>query len=291
MAAPKLAPDTVPDAALRQIVAECRADLLKYRAIVLASRRPIGIHQTRVALRRLRAAFGVFRDAAQGEIGRRELQALSAEAKWVAGECAPARDLHVFLTETAGDVPPVVTKVARRLAKSHLERARTALAGARFAMFDAALSAYAAQDPSPGEDRLDAFGRNVLDKRAAQVAKRAHKLASLDGERLHRLRIAIKKLRYAATFLKPAFAVRPFDSRAVKAYIEATVRLQGALGTLNDRAVAGRMMADIAVAARPTEDVAKPLAKLAKRAKSGEKHRRHRLERAWKAFRKVERFW
>lgn len=289
--APKLAPDTVPDAALRQIVAECRADLLKYRAIVLASRRPIGIHQTRVALRRLRAAFGVFRDAAQGEIGRRELQALSAEAKWIAGECAPARDLHVFLTETAGEVPPVVTRVARRLAKSHLERARTALSGARFAMFDAALSAYATQDPMPGEERLDTFGRRVLDKRAAQVAKRAHKLAGLDGERLHRLRIAIKKLRYAATFLAPAFAGRPFDSRAVKAYIEATVRLQGALGTLNDRAVAGQMMADIALAARPTEDVAKPLAKLAKRAASGEKHRRHRLERAWKAFRKVERFW
>lgn len=293
-----LAPDTAPDAALRQIVAECRDDLMKYRAIVLASRRSIGIHQTRVALRRLRAAFGVFRDAAAshttGEIGRRELQALSAEAKWVAGECAPARDLHVFLTETAGDVPPVVAKVARRLAASHLERARTALSGARFAMFEAALSAYAAQAPAASggaNDRLDAFGRAVLGKRATRVTRRAHKLAGLDGERLHRLRIAIKKLRYAATFVKPAFARRPFDSRAVKAYIEATVRLQGALGTLNDRAVAGRMMADIAVAARPTEDVARPLAKLAKQAASGEKRRRHRLQRAWKAFRKVGRFW
>ena len=293
--APKLAPDTTPDAALRQIVTHCHEDLMKYRAVVLANRRPIGIHQTRVALRRLRAAFSVFRDAAQGgttgEIGRRELQALSAEAKWIAGECAPARDLHVFLTETVGDVPPVVARVARRLAASHLERARTALSGARFAMFEAALSAYAAQEPSSKGSRLDTFGRAVLDKRAGQVARRAHKLASLDGERLHRLRIAIKKLRYAATFLMPAFAGRPFDSRAARAYIEATVRLQGALGTLNDRAVAGQMMADIAVAARPTEDVARPLAKLAKQASSGEKHRHRRLQRAWKAFRKVGRFW
>src|SRR5476651_1905774 len=88
---PDTAPDAAPDAALRRIVANCRDDLLKYRAIALASRRPIGIHQTRVALRRLRAAFGTFREAAAGAIGRRELKALSAEAKWLAGERAPGR--------------------------------------------------------------------------------------------------------------------------------------------------------------------------------------------------------
>jgi len=282
--------------ALRRIVANCRDDLLKYRVMALANRRPVGIHQTRVALRRLRAAFGTFRDAAAGAIGRRELKALSAEAKWLAGECAPARDLHVFLTETAQDAPPVVIKVARRLAKSHLERARTALSSARYSMFEAALSAFAEQTPTAppvgsGNSRLDDFGREVLDRRAAQVDKRAHRLGSLDGKRLHELRIAIKKLRYAATFLQAAFAPRPFDSRAAKAYIEATVRLQGALGTLNDRVVAGQMLADIAVAARPSEDVGAALRKLAKQAASGEKRRRHRLQQAWKRFRKVGRFW
>jgi CHAD domain-containing protein len=290
--APPLAPDTSPDTALRRIVASCRDDLLKYRAIALASRRPVGIHQTRVALRRLRAAFGTFRDAAPGTIGRRELKALSAEAKWLAAECAPARDLHVFLTETALDAPPVVKTVARRLARSHLERARTALSSARFSMFEAALSAFAEQTPADGGGRrLDDFGRAVLEQRADKVDKRAHKLASLDGKRLHELRIAIKKLRYAATFLQPAFAGTPFDSRAAKAYIDATVRLQGALGTLNDRVVAGQMLADIAVAARPSEDVGRALRKLAKQAASGEKRRRHKLQQAWKTFRKAGRFW
>jgi siroheme synthase (precorrin-2 oxidase/ferrochelatase) len=45
------------------------------------------------------------------------------------------------------------------------------------------------------------------------------------------------------------------------------------------------------VAARPTEDVAKPLRQLAKQAAAGEKRRRHKLERAWKKFSKAERFW
>src|SRR4029077_17128576 len=129
-------------------------------------------------------------------------------------------------------------------------------------------------------------GRAVLDQRHDKVEKRGHKIASLDGKRLHRFRIAIKKLSSADAFLQPAFA-----SKASKAYIEATVRLQGALGALNDREVAGQMVADIAVAAKPTEDVGRPLRKLPKQAASGPQHRRRRLQRAWKSFERAERFW
>jgi CHAD domain-containing protein len=285
MAGP-LAPDTPPDAALRQIAAECLADLEKYRAVVLKSRRPVGIHQTRVALRRLRAAFSLFRGAVVGPTETRLVRALAAEAKWLAGECAPARDLHVLLTETVSEVPPVVKRVANRLAKAHLERARAALTGARYTAFNGQLAAFGQATTATSPRRLDDFGRAVLDQRHDKVEKRGHKIGSLDGKRLHRLRIAIKKLRYAAAFLRPAFA-----SKASKAYIEATVRLQGALGALNDREVAGQMLADIAVAARPTEDVERPVAKLAKEAAAGAKHRRRRLQRAWKTFRKAERFW
>jgi len=283
---------TAPDVALRLIVAGCRADLVKYRAIVAKSRRPIGIHQTRVALRRLRAAFSLFRSAVDGP----QVRALSAEAKWLAGECAPARDLHVFLTETVSDVPPLVRRIANRLAAAHLERARAALAGARFAAFDRQLSTFAAKSPAAATSaapalRLDDFGRDVLETRHRKVIRRAHGLAQLDSERLHRLRIAIKKLRYAATYLRPAFASATFASPAAKAYIEATVRLQGALGALNDRAVAQHVLADLATAARPNEDVAKPLKLLAKQAASGSKRSRRRLERAWKTFRNTKPFW
>lgn len=246
-----LTPDTAPERALRHIVALCRDDLLKYRAIVLKSRRPIGIHQVRVALRRLRAAFGLFRNAAGSASARREIEALAAEAKWFAGECAPARDLHVFLTETVDDVPAAVRRVANRLAKLHLERARAALSGARFGIFDTTLASFIEHMPADAAGRLDDFGRIALEERADKVAARGRKLASLDGKRLHKLRIAIKKLRYAATFLRPAFSSPPFDSRAAKPYIEATVRLQGALGTLNDREVAAQMLADIARAPVP----------------------------------------
>jgi CHAD domain-containing protein len=285
-----LAPDTPPDRALRQIVAECQIDLLKYRAMVLISRKAIGIHQTRVALRRLRAALTLFRGAVSPNEGRL-VRSMAAEAKWLAGECAPARDLHVFLTETVEDVPPLVQRIATRLARTHLERARSALSGARYNGFEGQLTAFVQEAPADPGGRLDAFGRVVLDKRHAKVEQRGRHLKSLDDEDLHRLRIAIKKQRYAAAFLQPAFSAAPFDSKATKAYIEATVRLQGALGTLNDRVVAAHMLDDIAVAARPTEDVAKPLRRLAKQTETGEKDRRRKVERAWKKFSKAERFW
>jgi CHAD domain-containing protein len=282
-----LAPTTAPDVALRHIVADCHADLRKYRAIVLQSRRPVGIHQTRVSLRRLRAAFGLFRHAVDGPV----IRALSAEAKWLAGECAPARDLHVFLTETVEDVPPVVVRIARRLADTHLQRARSALSGARFEAFDRQLHTFLDLSPAHPTDRLDEFAKSELDAHHAKVVKRGRKISSLDPHDLHRLRIAIKKLRYAADFLRPAFASAAFASKGAKPYIEATVRLQGALGAMNDRAVARHMLADLATAARPTEDVKKPLKRLAKQAGAGDKRRRRKLERAWETFRKTERFW
>jgi CHAD domain-containing protein len=284
-----LAPDTPPDTALRQIVAECHADLLKYRAVVLAGRRAIGIHQTRVALRRMRAVLGLFRDAVDGPTEGRIVRALAAEAKWLAGECGPARDLHVFLTETAEEVPLEVKRIAGRLARLHFDRARTALSGARYNSFDGQLTAFvqtAPTAPSGEFGRLEDFGRALLARRHAKVGRRGQHFRSLDDEELHGLRIAIKKLRYAASFLRPAFA-----SEGAKAYIEATVRLQGALGAMNDRAVAGQMLDDIAVAARPSENVELPLRQLAKQAASGDKRRRQKLQQAWKQFKEVERFW
>src|SRR5260370_22248663 len=189
-----LGPDTTPDVALRHIVAACDADLLKYRAVVLASRRPIGIHQTRVALRRLRAAFGMFKSAVDGPVVR----ALSAEAKWLAGECAPARDLHVFLNETVADVPPAIRRIGNRLAKAHLERARTALSGARFEGFHRQLDAFVALPPADTQARLDDFARAVLDKRHHKAVQRGRKLGSLGETRPHRLRIPLQKPRHAA---------------------------------------------------------------------------------------------
>jgi len=279
-----LSGDLSPDAALRRIAAACRADLERHRAVVLKSRRPVGIHQTRVALRRLRAAFNLFK----GTIDDPDMTSISDEARWIAGELAPARDLHVFLKETAPDAQDPIPRIGRRLQKQHHERARQALSGPRYKEFAKRLAKFAATTPTSLGPPLATFGAGALRDRHVKVSKRGQHLARLDAEELHKLRIAVKKQRYAAGFLRDAFTG---PSKRAKAYIEATARLQGVLGSLNDRAEAARIADDIAEAARPSEKVAKPLARLAKQVKKGTKKDHRRLARAWKAFREVEPFW
>lgn len=291
MVRPALDRDTDAEQALRSIVAHCRVDLLKHRRTVLSAGRGAGIHQTRVALRRLRAALSLFRPVFEDEAGQRDLRRLAAEAKWLAGECAPARDLEVFLQETVGEVPRAIARATVRLARLHRARARAALEGARFADFAATLAVFESAEPGEASHRLADFGRAVLDQRHHKTVRRGQALDGLDDEELHRLRIAVKKLRYAAEFLRPALAEPAFARKPAKAYIKAATRLQGALGALNDRAMASRTINDIAGVARPSEEVERPLAKLAKQAASGGKRRRRALERAWKQFRKAERFW
>ncbi len=285
--AAELTGDLSPDTALRRIVAACRTDLNKYRTVVLVGSRPIGVHQTRVALRRMRAAVALFRNA----IDDRELRALSGEARWTAGELGPSRDLHVFLKETAPDAEAPIPRIGRRMARDRMARARSALSGPRYEAFDAKLEAFAQALAPPGDDTLLRFGAQALTLRHDKLDKAGHKIDHLEAKTLHKLRIAVKKLRYAAIFLQPAFAGPGFDKKAARAYIEATARLQGALGALNDREVAATLIADIAQAARPSETAAKPLGRLAKQLKAGTKRHRRRVAQAWKAFRKAEPFW
>ena len=284
--AAELTGDLSPDTALRRIVAACRTDLNRYRAVVLVGTRPIGVHQSRVALRRLRAAMGLFK-----HVDDPNLRAIGAEAKWIAGELAPSRDLHVFLKETAPAAEAPIPRIGRRLARDRLARARSALSGPRYEAFDAKLEAFAQALAPPGDETLLRFGAHALTLRHDKVDKVGHKIDHLEAKTLHKLRIAVKKLRYAAIFLQPAFAGPGFDKKAARAYIEATARLQGALGALNDREVAATLIADITQAARPSETAAKPLGRLAKQLKAGTKRHRRRVAQAWKAFRKVGPFW
>ncbi|MDP2334222.1 MAG: CHAD domain-containing protein [Reyranella sp.] len=270
------------DTALRRIVAACRSDLLRYRAIVLASSQPEGIHQTRVALRRLRAAIGLFRDV----VSNPELRGIAVEARWLAGECAPARDLQVFLAEVVPDAPQQISRIGARLAGERLLRARKALGGARFEQFDHDLERFVLVPPSVGGEMLKAFGGRALDAHHAKVRRRGRNLSELEPADLHRLRIAVKKLRYAATFLSPAF-----EPTAAPAYVDATESLQNALGIMNDRTVGAKVLADIAGAARPSDRARRPCKRLGKHLRDSGGHDRRNLKQAWRAFKKAVPFW
>jgi CHAD domain-containing protein len=214
-----------------------------------------GIHQMRVGLRRLRAAISVFGEMLPDP----QTGWIKTELKWLASQLAPARDLDVFLSES---VEPV-----RRAqpAKRELHTLRTELEGRRAKAFAAVRQAV--QSPryrtllldtlkwletgdwtrnddtrSWRERPIKAFARETLARRSAKVVKKAKKVEELDDLARHKLRIAIKKLRYTAEFFAGLFAGRKAEKRSA-AFQDALKELQACLGKLNDIAVHEKLAA------------------------------------------------
>lgn len=277
-----LSPTMTVAEALRLLMSECRAQIRRQRALLLTSDDPEGIHQTRVALRQVRAILMLFGNVVDDP----RLRAIDAEARRLARECGPARELHVFLSETAPDAPAEVARVGRELGSRHLRRARQALSGEAFARFDASLREFIGSLSRVADETLSTFARHELDACLRRVRRRGRALRRLSTSGLHRLRIAAKRLRYAAASLAPIF-----PTREAAEYIQFVEALQDALGKLNDRSVGKRVLSDITAATRLSKPARTRCKRLAKHLASGKKRDRRRIERAWKTFRRAEPFW
>jgi len=284
-------------------IAEALADAITHQRGVVAKRLSrarkgdvAAVHRARVASRRMREALLVATTVgAPGGVDR-----LRRDVRVVTRALGPVREIDVVIeefeiAEQRHDWAADRVAAVRRRLEQERERRRADMADAledlnRSWLRDRAKAAAAEISSQTSDKDQDAWWRALalhVIERTDDVVRAVEECGTLYApDRLHHVRIAIKKLRYAAEFLQPAFA-----QAAAKPYIEATVRLQGALGALNDRAVAAQMLADIAAAARPTEQVERALRKLGKQAASGNKRRLRKLDRAWKTFRKAERFW
>ncbi len=277
-----LGPTMPVSEALRLVMSDCRVQIGKQRSLLLTSDDPEGVHQTRVALRRIRAVLKLFGDAVDDP----ELRSIDAEARRLARECGPARELHAFLSETAPDAPAEVVRAGSALIDRRLQRARQALSGEAFARFDTKLKEFASRPPAAKEETLDSFGRRELDACLKRVRRRGRAMRRLRIADLHKLRIAAKKLRYAATFLAPIF-----PSSQAEEYIETIEALQDALGVLNDRIAGKRILDDITAEGEFSEHVRAQCRRLAKRFARGTKRERRRIEKAWRVFKEAKPFW
>jgi len=125
------------------------------------------------------------------------------------------------------------------------------------------------------------YAAAALERRHRQVRRRGRKLARRDAAELHRLRIAVKKLRYTVEFFAPLYPAPRVArvSRPLKA-------LQDALGGINDCATAARLLAQ----AQPAAGEAARRLVEARNAAALAGHWR-RLRPAWKRLRAAGRFW
>ena len=207
------------------------------------------VHQMRVGLRRLRAAISLFGPAVRTE----QTQAIRAEAKWLAGELGEARDLDVLLAQGVSEVRAALPGEDGLWALSEdLDAARgdaygRAVAAVSDARFTDLLLATGAWIEGRGylgsaealERPVADFANDLLHRRHRKLMRAAADLGALDEPERHRLRIRVKKQRYAAEFFRSLYAER----RAAR-YVKGLARLQEALGELNDAVTARRVLKD-----------------------------------------------
>ena len=265
----------------------------------LGSRDPEYLHQMRVALRRLRSALGMFAKV----LPEKQAAPLVSEVKWLAGMLGPARDWDVFMTETLPPVlsefgdrdgPAALGKQCARLRQAARRRARTALDSQRYQRLVLALAGWLVAESwlRPRDEAVlaalrapaTAFAGAVLERRFARVRKRGRNLQRLSAAELHRLRIAIKKLRYAVDFFATLY-----DAKRVRNLLARLSRLQNILGAMNDAAaVAGLTKA---VNCKSGTDIAEARGIVLDRVRSRAEALKYELYPAWKAMRGSRKCW
>ena len=298
--APPLTAETTLDAAIGLLLRENLSHFVANWPALASADADEGVHQVRVALRRLRSLLTVLRRAFPAG----EVDILRAEAKRIADAFGPARDWRVF-SEMVADGPgrrmPDAAGLSAliALADARAEAGRAAgvnvLAGRTTTRFVLALQVYicthgwrnatAATELRALAEPAVAFAADALEREFRRLKKRARGFEALAPEARHEMRIALKQLRYVVDFFGPLFE----SAGDVERFANAAAELQDLLGAANDAAVAGRLIDSVDVDDnRALTFAAGAVVGWCER---GAMFDEKALRRGWKALRKAERFW
>lgn len=242
----KLLPSMNAARGFQAIAWNCLEQLLANYTLVIGSGDPEALHQTRVAIRRLRAAGKLFGKVTDDDAA----PVLRAELKAVASALGPARDLQVLHGRVAAQARAGGHDFGELL--GHLDvrqvaalRGAQALLGAepfQRLLFDVAGWIEGGEwlvhkQETGGNQPLVPFAAHVMSRRRRKLRQVDDRLADLSDATRHRLRVDGKILRYAAEFFASLYRDRG-TARQRLAFGKAAERLQDSLGELNDMAVA-----------------------------------------------------
>ena len=241
--------------ALIAIIENGLAQLLGNDRCVVETDDPEGIHQMRVAARRLRSAFRVFK----ATLPPAQYDLHSAALKELGAALGPARDLDVFHLELVEPVRAAFPEHEglAELSKLALKRRKAARKAAAKAVLSPSFTdlvlnlrlwieerAWRDQPLSPESVKLFApargFASDAIRRRFGKVKKEVKALKAGSPEAQHMLRIEIKKLRYCLDFFGSLFALAE-----VKGFAKRLARVQDELGHINDVNVARTLLAEV----------------------------------------------
>jgi len=262
-AAVKASPVALPEgagagSALAMVVRSCLAQVIANQPAVRAGL-PDGVHQMRVALRRLRAALAAARTLSTSAAAA----AIEAEARDLAQVLGAARDWDVFTSQILEPVQaafPAEAGLIELGARAATARAQAwgtllrATEAPRLTLFVLDAAAWAEDlAASPLAEAMPAveLARTVLRKRRKKATALGSRLESLSIDERHDLRKELKKLRYGGEFFESLFS-----GKAAGGFRKALAGLQDTFGALNDAATAAHLLETL-VEGRATPEVAR----------------------------------
>jgi triphosphatase len=296
---PIFAPGATIDDAIASIVGNTLTHFLANLAPLRESDDPEAIHQLRVALRRMRSALGMFNRLRPCA----EFDAFRAEAKRIATALGPARECDAFSDLLAagprraladGSVFAAIDAALSKRRQALYAEARQLIDAKETSLFALRLQAFLTRRGwrnATGEQLAEIaapvaqFSSATLERLRRRVAKRGRKFILLPADERHRVRIALKNLRYAVEFFGGLYE----ESGGYRTYVRTVSRLQDILGAHNDAAGAQLLLDGLGARAKAGTAFAAGLvlgwcerdAEIAD-AELGE---------AWRRFKRLDPFW
>jgi triphosphatase len=289
---------TVADG-FRHIVRNCMSHVLANEACVLAGGNDEGVHQMRIALRRLRSAFSRFDDV----IASGDAKALKDEVRWLANRLGPARDWDILhhrffqpYAEKQGH-DEAVRRLGQAIADSRRSahaRATEALYSPRYTTLMLGLGAWLEsgrwQEDSDRETLAMAAGPLAglagtwLAERHRKSRKAGRRNGKMDAEQCHRLRVRFKKLRYGVDYFRGIYA-----AGSARPYLERIDALQESLGDMNDAAVSRQLLKALPDAS--SDEMKTASKRLIQWLEHHVRRRAEDLPGQWREFEKAKPFW
>jgi CHAD domain-containing protein len=207
------------------------------------------VHQARVAIRRLRSDLKTARPL----LDYRSVRPLRGELDWLMDKLGAVRDLDVLLARLHSDSRAITARdragieavigQAQEDRTQAYEALRAALRTPRCAALLEETARLVAAPPFksrrailPAADVLPQLVRGPLRELRREVQRQG---AHPDDHGLHRIRISVKRVRYAAELAAPA------AGKQAKRAARGLARVQTVLGEHNDAVVAGERLRDL----------------------------------------------
>jgi CHAD domain-containing protein len=278
---------------IRSAIAGSTIRLVSHDPILRVGEDPEGVHQARVAVRRLRSDLRTFRPV----VDRDWAEALRVELGWLGRLLAPVRDAEVLGARVQERIERMVglelasAKVLLDgLETDRLDARRRLLEGLDSRRYEELVVRLvrAALEPITRSGRVDRPAVNLgslMDRPWSRLSTGASALGSASSDAaLHATRIDAKRVRYGAEALAPVYGKR------ASRFASAAGALQEVLGEHQDAVVAMAWLADRGIEA-DDQAVAFTAGRLAELEATSRDRARERWPKAWKRLERSKRFW